>query len=241
MSSNVKSKDLNLSGQRDLRPVWPFAFLVAGPSCSGKTSLITRFLVNGERTMRRIPRKIVIYCSYDQPAYRQLRDRAPCPVIVRKEPLPDDLETETGCLLLVDDLQATHAEALSRWFTVKRHHLDTSIIYVVQNVFDKTPHHRTISLNATHIVLFKNPRDSSQVSYLSKQIFPQDPSFVSRAYAAFTQNIPHSYIVMDFHQTTPEQYRLRDSLLPYVEYPTHVYADGRFEESDPQRLSAELD
>ena len=241
MSSSGKTKELNPDEHHDLRPVWPFSFLVAGPSCSGKTTLITRFLTNAERTMRRIPRKIVIYCSYDQPAYKQLRDRAPCPVIVRKEPLPDDLETEDGSLLLVDDLQATHAQALSRWFTVKRHHLNTSVIYVVQNVFDKTPHHRTISLNASHIVLFKNPRDSSQVSHLSKQVSPRDPSFVSRAYALFTEKIPHSYIVMDFHQTTPEQYRLRDSLLPYVDFPTHVYADARFEDGEAQRLSAELD
>ena len=241
MSRGTSCGATSQDGHHDLRPAWPYAILIAGSSGAGKTSLLTRFLEQGSRTMTRLPRKILIYCSYDQPAYQRLREQAPCPVIVRKEPLPDDLETGSGTLLVVDDLQGRNVEALARWFTVKRHHLNTSVIYVVQNIFDKTPHHRTISLNATHIVLFKNPRDSSQVSYLSKQIFPQDPSFVSRAYAAFTKGLPHSYIVMDFNQTTPEEYRLRDSLLPYVDSPTHVFADPCHEDPQARRLAEELD
>ena len=214
----------------DLRLRWPFAMLLAGSSGCGKTTLLGRFLANANRTMRRTPKRIVIYCAYDQPAYRQLKEQAPCPVIIRREELPSDLETDPGTLLVIDDLQGSHAEALTRWFTVKRHHLDTAVIYVVQNVFDKTPQHRTISLNSTHIVLFKNPRDSSQVTHLAKQVFPQDPSFVARAYASFTRGRPHSYLVMDFHQNTPDMYRLRDSLLPYDDFPSHVFADASSED-----------
>ena len=82
------------------------------------------------------------------------------------------LTTEPGTLVIVHDMQATHSHLLSSWFTHGAHHYDTSIIHLVQNVFDKDPSHWTISLNATYIVLFKNSRDMSQVSHLDKQVNP---------------------------------------------------------------------
>ena len=46
-----------------------------------------------------------------------------------------------------------------------------AIVYVSQNVFQKGPNARTISLN-THIhVLFANKRDEVQVSVLAHQLF----------------------------------------------------------------------
>ena len=42
--------------------------------------------------------------------------------------------------------------------------LITAIIHLVQNIFNKDPSHRTISLNDTYIILFKNPRNKSQCS-----------------------------------------------------------------------------
>ena len=40
--------------------------------------------------------------------------------------------------------------------------LITAIIHLVQNIFNNDPSHRTISLNDTYIILFKNPRNKSQ-------------------------------------------------------------------------------
>lgn len=216
----------------DSRLPWPFTLLVAGPSGCGKTSLVTDMIVRGKRSMQKTPRRIVIFCSYDQPAYEVLKRQAGCPVTVTKGDIPDDLVTKHRTLLIVDDLQGSHAKTLSRWFTVKSHHLNTSVIYIVQNVFDKTPQHRTISLNSSHILLFKNPRDSSQIMHLAKQVYPKDPSFLVRAYNVFTEGQPHSYILMDFAQTTPDQYRFRSSLFPYdLHPPTFVYASREYDET----------
>ena len=56
---------------------------------------------------------------------------------------------------LQKDKNTSHIEMVSAWFTRKSHHMDSPIIYLAQNVFDKSPHHRTISLNSTQIVLFQ--------------------------------------------------------------------------------------
>jgi hypothetical protein len=41
------------------------------------------------------------------------------------------------------------------------HHRNISVMYIVQNLFHRGKHHRTIGLNAHYMVVFKNPRDVS--------------------------------------------------------------------------------
>ena len=48
---------------------------------------------------------------------------------------------------------------LTSWALGYHYHYETFITHLVQNIFDKDPSHRIISLDATYIVLFKNHRD----------------------------------------------------------------------------------
>jgi hypothetical protein len=48
-------------------------------------------------------------------------------------------------------------------FTEKSHHRNIIVMYIVQNLFHRGKHHRVISLNAHYMVLFRNPRDVSQI------------------------------------------------------------------------------
>jgi hypothetical protein len=208
----------------DVRMKWPFRLLVAGSSGCGKTTLVTRVIANAAEAMTRTPELVIVYYAHMQEAYERLKKDAPCPVVFVHGGPEEDLNTKPGTLIVVDDLQASHAEEMAAWFTRKSHHMDTSVIYLVQNVFDKTPYHRTISLNATHIVLFKNPRDGSQVGHLDRQVFQGERAgLLTGAYRAATEGKPHSYVVVDFDQNTPLEFRLRNSLLPLSDFP-NAYA-----------------
>ena len=169
--------------------------------------------------MTRTPRVILLFYAHMQEAYERIKDSALCSIQFIKGGPPNDLKTKPGTLLIVDDLQSSHSEEMLAWFTKKSHHMDTSVIYLVQNIFDRTPSHRTISLNATHIVLFKNPRDASQVTHLDKQVFPGAGGFLTEAYRTVTGDKPHSYIVIDFNQSTPEHFRLRNTLFLLSDFP----------------------
>ena len=61
-------------------------------------------------------------------------------------------------------------ERVTNLFTKKSHHCNTSVIYLVQNLFPKNMESRTISLNSQYIVVFKNPRHVSQMTTLAKNI-----------------------------------------------------------------------
>jgi len=75
-------------------------------------------------------------------------------------------------LVVVDDMIDEADERLTRIFMCGSHHRKVSVIFMVQNFFNKNRYMTTISLNAEYLVLFKNPCDSSQFVHLAKQLYP---------------------------------------------------------------------
>ena len=171
--------------------------------------------------MTRTPARVLVFYSHMQPAYRELARQALCPVqlLDGAKHFTEQLTTEPGTLVIIDCMQATHACLVSSWFMRRAHHYDLSIIHLVQNVFDKDPSHRTISLNATYIVLFNNPMDMSQVSHLDKQFNPGNNGLLTTAYRDATSSRAHSYMVIDFNQSTAEIFSLRNTLFPDEDFP----------------------
>ena len=64
-------------------------------------------------------------------------------------------------------------DRVTKLFIKKSHHCNTSIIYLERNLFPKEKENRTMNLNVQYMVLFKNPRDATQVSHLTKQMYIQ--------------------------------------------------------------------
>lgn len=216
-----QSGDVNDISTFDLRLRWPFRMMIAGSSGSGKTTLLERIISKADDIMTKSISEIIIFYHHMQEAYTDIQRKAHCPVKLLNgaSKLTPQFKTTPGTLVVIDDMQATHSNIVSEWFTRKSHHLDSSVIYLVQNVFDKSVHHRTINLNSTHIVLFKNPRDGSQVTHLDKQVFPGGGGLLTAAYRDITQNTPHSYVVADFNQATPDSLRIRNTLFPHDDFP----------------------
>ena len=118
-------------------------------------------------------------------------------------------------LVVLDDLMTSAGESkqISKLFTQEAHHKNLTVIFIVQNVFYHGREMRTISLNAHYLVLYKNPRDKSQIRYLAHQIFPENSKYLTKVYEHATQE-PHSYLLIDLHPETPEQYRVLSNIFP---------------------------
>jgi hypothetical protein len=50
---------------------------------------------------------------------------------------------------------------------------------IVQNLFNRNKYQRTISLITHYMVLFKNPRDMSQIMALGQQMYPRRTKMLS--------------------------------------------------------------
>ena len=88
-----------------------------------------------------------------------------------EEGLPTSFEAGKRNVVVLDDLMAETDGLVINIFTKKSHHSNTSVIYLVQNLFHKHKESRTISLNAQYMVVFKNPRDASHITNLAKHMY----------------------------------------------------------------------
>ena len=155
------------------------------------------------------PERVTWYYGEWHSAYENLD----IPNLRLEEGLPTSFDASKRNIVVLDDLMAETDERVTNLFTKKSHHCNTSVIYLVQNLFPKNKECRTISLNSQYIVVFKNPRDVSQMTTLAKQMYPGRVKFVQEAFADATST-PYGYILVDLKQDTPEDLRLRTSILP---------------------------
>ena len=114
------------------------------------------------------PERVTWYYGEGQSAYENLD----IPNMRLEEGLPTSFDASKRNIVVLDDLMAETDERVTNLFTKKSHHCNTSVIYLVQNLFPKNKESRTISLNSQYIVVFKNPRDVSQMTTLAKQMYP---------------------------------------------------------------------
>jgi len=102
-------------------------------------------------------------------------------------------------------------------FTKKSPHRNISVMYIVQNLFHRGKHHRTISLNAHYMVLFKTPRDHGASTPNVSQENAIFPGSLARAMTR-----PHGYMVIDMKQNTSDILRLRTFIFPGEEQKAYV-------------------
>ena len=155
------------------------------------------------------PEQVTWYYSQWQSAYENLD----IPKLRLEEGLPKSFDTGKRNVVVLDDIMAETDDRVTALFTKKSDHSNTSVIYLVQNLFPKFKESLTISLNAQYMVVFKNPRDASQVTHLAKQMYPGRVNFVQEAFKDAT-NVPYGYLLVDLKQDTPEDLRLRTTILP---------------------------
>ena len=123
------------------------------------------------------------------------------------------LNTKKRTLVIIDDLMTETDKSVSNLFTKGSHHCNLSVLHLVQNVFDKNKHTRTISLNAHDLVIFKNPQDASQITHLAKQMYPGHVRYLQEVFADATSEA-YGYLFIDLKQETPEHLHLHTRIMP---------------------------
>jgi DNA polymerase III delta prime subunit len=206
----------------------PFTLILAGPSGCGKT-LFCRNLIRDHRrllTQDSIPFDcILIVYQNVQNVYQEIAQTSPIPVHL--EAVDNFNNSVIGgsnkyfasfqaasLLVLLDDALYLTGNIVSELFVRLSHHLNISVIFVCQNIFEKSNRAlRTINLSAKYIVMFKSPRDRSSIRHLAFQMFPDKRSAHAMidAYNDATQR-PFTYLYINLEQTAVEAHRLRTNI-----------------------------
>jgi len=83
---------------------------------------------------------------------------------------------------------------------------------------------RRTDLSTHIIVVFKNPRDSLGINTLAGQAFLNAVNYIMESFKDAIEK-PYSYILIDLHALTPENYRLRTMIFPgeqQIAYVKHI-------------------
>ena len=104
-------------------------------------------------------------------------------------------------LIVLDDLMdSAYSAKISQLFTKGSHHRNISLVLFTQNLFHQGPSSRDISLKSKYIVVFKNPRNKTQIVHLALQVYPENISSFHKTYLDVCKD-PHSYLFLDFMQS----------------------------------------
>ena len=100
--------------------------------------------------------------------------------------------------------------------------MNVSVCLASQNLYYQGPIFRNLSLNCQILIVFKSPRDLTQITTLSRQMSPDSPNFIVQSFADATKN-GYGYLCFNFHQQIPDIIRTTTNILP-SELPIIVYA-----------------
>lgn len=194
---------------KDLKFKLPFGMIISGPSSSGKSSFLLKFIAEATELIEPKPASI-LYCFGEMNEMIPLLQKGGIEVyagvppedLIKRQPKP--------LLLILDDLLLTIDEKfLNQLFTAKSHHQKFGIIFVTQNLFEKKI--RVARQNAQYIVLMRAPNSVLAIRNIGVQLYPKQLDFFLDAYRQAT-HLPYGYLLLDMHASSHPAFRLRTSI-----------------------------
>ena len=100
---------------------------------------------------------------------------------------------------------------IGEFFTQRCHHEELNVIYLSQNLFSDGKERKTLSKNATYLVVFNTPLDQTISISLGRKLMPKDIKTFHDIFTDATKT-PHSYLFIDGHQNSPPHLKFRGNI-----------------------------
>ena len=207
---------------KDTKVPLPFnsqtAMIVAGPSQVGKTTFVLNLIRCMDKMYAPSIPDGVLYCyTADQPSLDEAERTMKNFVLHKGLPSSEAIAAVGNHpLLILDDMMdiVVSSPEATTMFTRDVHHKGYTLIFIMQNIYEQGKKARSIALNTQYLVLFRNPRDVTQLMTLGKQMFPKHPQRLVEAMEDITSEDPRGYLIIDNTCTAQQEIRLRTKIFP---------------------------
>jgi hypothetical protein len=194
---------------KDLKLKSPFGMIIAGPSSSGKSTFLLKFIAESSELIEPKPAS-VLYCFGEMSSIIPVLQKSginvyagvPSEDLIKSFPKP--------LLLILDDLLLSIDEKnLSEIFVKRSHHQNFSVVFVTQNLFEKKI--KVARQNAQYLVIMRSPNSALSVRNIGTQLFPRQMDFFMDAYRQATKE-RYGYLLIDMHASSDPILRLRTNI-----------------------------
>ena len=181
---------------------------VCEPSCCGKTELIFKMLLVG--TFFPEFQTIYYFYQHDQPKFQSLEKKLN---IHFKKLYNFELisELENYHFVFDDSCEEIFNDKEFSMLATAGPHRNISVIYFKHNFFQQSRWSRTIDLIKTHIILFKSPRDTQQISFVGRQL--NNSQFLKESYELASKK-PFGHLLFDLDPKTSDVFRYCSNFVP---------------------------
>ena len=190
---------------------------ISGTSGAGKTSILLRMMKERDFIFDKPIHRVLFCYKIWQPIYDEFQKLFGQRInFVQGLPSQDHIdfltETRDHSFLITDDMckDVGASELITSVHQVQSHHRNMSYVNLSHNLFTKSKYSRDQSLCVHFILVMRSPRDLSQLSFLSKQIFPQYSRAIVEAYLQQMDNtdLSHPYLLINLSPGTDRKHML---------------------------------
>ena len=184
----------------DLRLKNNFKLFLSGPSGCGKTTLMLDMIKNMNKIASHPPQNVVYYFKTWQSKFDMLKNEYGVTFMEDNEAMIEQLKRlQSPALVIFDDMiNSDNLRHIAQLFTVYGRHLDLSLAFLSQRLFNNNEFFRQISQNSDYLAVFKNPRNSMDIRILGGQMTPKSDGLI-RVYKKATVE-PYSYLFINLTQ-----------------------------------------
>lgn len=204
----------------DLKVKNPCTFLFTGPTKSGKTYRLLKFLEQADYIFEKpeCAQHVIYYYNvwtdifndFDPFVHEWVNECPNAEMIKEKAELYKD---KGGCIVIIDDFGCQLKKDIIPFFTVHSHHLNITGFLLTQNLFPDEKYAREVSRNVSHILIFQNHRDKEQFRRFANQFAPGKSKYLLQIYETLLNKFPYSYLWFDLEQETPKIARVKSNVL----------------------------
>ena len=190
----------------DVRLKENFKLFISGPSRCGKTFFVADLLQNIYTFAKQPPSLVVYIYKVWQSKFDEMNNVVHIFLEDQKDIVDKIKEYATGSPILVvfdDMINSSSLSELAPLFTVDARHMNMTLVFLTQRMFVNDEYFRQISQNCDYFIIFKNPRNSSEIRTLAQQITPGSLHLINMYIEATKE--PFSYLFINLTQECPPE------------------------------------